>query len=268
MRAILAWVFALTAGFAAFMAVAILALLPIEAAKNRAVYGVVEQYAHRLAETQGVPRNAALSDAFGPIVNGVRVWPALPGSCSDVAFEAPSDRFVVGFWENGSRNSFDAMWWHCYAYPSNNTTLQLSVSDYLRGPAGWQIIAYALIASLAGYVARSLGARVNRRSLRPWAKVAWFGAFMTIISVIYALEDFGDDQFWENAEYVKWFVIVCNSTFVPIFEKIFFIFRWLPPLPGRTSDMVMLLLTFSIWSLIGWVAGRIITSGRERLRAA
>src|SRR5438132_9504958 len=101
MRDIFAWILTLTAGFATFMAVVILTLLPVGAAKNRAVYGVVEQYAHRLAATHAAPRNAAVDDAFTDTIKGIRIWRSLPRGCADVPFDAPSDSFALGFWENG-----------------------------------------------------------------------------------------------------------------------------------------------------------------------
>jgi hypothetical protein len=260
MRATLAWILTLTSGFAALMALAIMVLLPIEAAKNRAVYRVVDQYAHTLAEAHALPRNPEVDRDVDATIKGIRMWPSLPGGCHDTAFEASSDRFDIGFWDNGSQDRFGASWWHCYAYPSGNTTLQVSVGDYLTGSPGRQIVAYFLIAVIAGYLARSLR-RHNRRPLKDWTKALWFGAFMTIASAFSVLSDFGDDEFWKNPDWQKWFDLVFRSTVWPIFERpISIVEQQLVP-DGR----MLTLFAFGMWSTIGWAAGRLISLARRRM---
>jgi hypothetical protein len=267
--AFFAWICTLAAGFATFMAVAIMVLLPIEAARNRAVYSVVEQYAQIVDAMPAAPRNAALHDVTASF-KGIRIWPSRPGVCDGGAFDAPSDRFDLGFFGNGPEDNFALSWWHCYAYPSGKTNLQLSVWDYLAGAAGWQVAAYALIAAIAaiaGYAARSLGARGKPRSLKPWTKAAWFGAFMTILYMLFFFFDEADDVIadWEPTESVKWFAAVFEDTIYLISEPVLYVWNGVT---FGNSPMLLTLFAFITWTMIGRVAGRWIATGRARLRAA
>jgi len=268
----LAWIFTLTAGFATFMAVAILVLLPIEAAENRAAYAVADQYAHRLAAAHAEMRKAEADERVpDAIIKGVTIWRFMPGGCNGVAFGAPSDRFELGFGDHGAADIDYAIWWHCYAYPSGKTTLQLSVWDYLAGAAGRQIAGYALIAAIAasaGYVARRIGSRGKRRSLRPWAKAVWFGALMIIISLVSVADELSDGLFYETPEYLKWFVFVSHNTIWLIYEPLLYYFSLTPPFNGPGGDIFMTFLAFIMWSMIALFAGRLISFGRARLRKA
>ena len=156
-RATLAWIFTLIAGFAAFLGVATLVLLPLQAGKNRVIYAKAEQYAASITAGASLPLNAEVDDAFTHNANGVRFWRSRPGGCQDLAFEASSDQLVLGFWDNGSNNAFNTTWWHCYAYPSGKTTLHLTAASYLESGVGTQVLAYLLIAVFAGLVAWLLG---------------------------------------------------------------------------------------------------------------
>lgn len=269
--AVFAWICTLVAGFATFMAVAILVLLPIEAARNRTAHAFAEQFAHRLAATHTEPSDAHPGDAPTTNIKGFHMWAFLPGDCDGVGVEAPSDRFVVGFWDNGSEDPFDVTWWHCYAYPSGKTTLQLSVWDFLKGAAGSQIAWYALIATIvaiAGYCARSLGARSEPRSLRPWPKAVWFGALMTFLNLLNFVADRTDDQFHESPETLKWIVVVFDQTLYCIEMPVIFILQYVPAFNSSSGGMLYTLVAFVLWSVTGWVAGRLISFGRARLRTA
>jgi hypothetical protein len=260
-RATLAWFLTLTSGFAGFMALAIMVLLPIEAAKNRAVYRVVDQYAHRLAETNAFPRNAEEDDAIAPRIEGVSVWPSLPGGCWGASSRAASDRFELGFWDHGSKGAFGSSWWYCYTYPSGKTNLQLSVTDYLATAAGGQVATYVAFAIIAFCLSLWMRSYSGFRDLRLWTKALWFGAFMTIASAFSVLSDFGDDQFYENPDWQKWFVLVFRDTLWPIYERLLFIVDELLP----TDGMMYTVLAFAMWSSIGWAAGRLVSVARGRM---
>ncbi|MBO9711556.1 hypothetical protein [Sphingomonas sp.] len=264
--AVFAWMCTLAAGFAIFMAVAILALLPIEAARNRAAHALAEQFAQSLAATHAEPSAADPDHEPTTNIKGFHMWAFAPGGCDGVGVEAPSDRFAVGFWDNGSDDPFDVTWWYCYAYPSGKTTLQLSVWDFLKGAAGSQIAWYALIAAIAaiaGYCARSLGARDKPRSLQPWSKAVWFGALMTFLNLLYVVADREDDQFYESSETLKWIVVVFDHTLYLAERPMIFVLQNAPGFAGVGS---YLLVTFVAWSVTGWVAGLLISFGRARLR--
>jgi len=248
MRALLAWIFTLTAGFAAFLGLATLVLLPIQATKNRATFAVVDRYAHELAASSTPPTNASVDDAFASNTEGIRIWRSLPSGCYNTAFEASSDRFVLGFWENGNSGRFNSIWWHCYAYPSGKTTLKLSVKDYLASSVGLQLVAYILTAAVAGLFAWALRAQIDRRLLRPWTKALWFGAFMTITELFYSLQDLGDDEFFKNPESIKWFVFAYDKTIGSLL-------RFVDSLP----------ITFAIWIIAGWTAGQLISFAKSKL---
>lgn len=213
MRAVFAWVLTLTCGFSALLALGTLALLPSEAAKSRAVYRVVDRYAHQLAQVHQLPRNEQVDDSSASKFEGVRVWPSSPGGCRDVPVGTSSDRFEVGFWQNGADDRFGSKWWHCYAYPSRKTTLQLSVWDYLRSDAGQQVAAYAIVALIAGILAWSLGTPPQWRPLKPATRTTWFVVLFLAITFFDALQDSGDDQFHENPDFIKWFVFVFENAF-------------------------------------------------------
>jgi len=264
-----AWIVTLTAGFATFMVVAILVLLPIEAAENRATYALADQYAHRLAAGLAEPRKADAGErAPDATIEGVAMFWSLPGYCGDVAFGAPSDRFVLGFGDHGAKDIDYAIWWHCYAYPSGKTTLQLSVWDYLAGAAGRQVAVNALIAAIAaiaGYAARWIGSRGKRRSLRLRAKAVWFGAFMTIITIISLADDASDGLFYEAPEYLKWLVFISHNTIWLIYEPALYILRNFPAFNSSSGGMYYTLVVFIFWSMTGWIVGRLIGFVRARL---
>jgi hypothetical protein len=267
-----AWIFTLTAGFAIFMVVAILVLLPIEAAENRATYAVADRYAHGLAAAHAEPRKAEpVERAPDATIKGVAMFRSPPGYCDGVAFGAPYDRFVLGFGDHGAKDIDYAIWWHCYAYPSGKTTLQLSVWDYLAGAAGRQLAANALIAAIAavvGYATRWIGSRDKRRSLRPWAKAVWFAAFMIIITIISLAEDFSDGLFYESPEYLKWFVFIAHNTIWLIYEPALYSLRNVPAFNSSSGGMYYTLVAFIFWSMTGWIVGRLIGFVRARLARA
>lgn len=258
MRATLAWIFILTAGFAAFLGLATLALLPMQAAKNRATYAVAERYANKLVASLKLPTNANVDDASIYNVGGIRIWRSLPGGCYDTAFEAPSDRFVLGFWENGNENRFDSIWWHCYAYPSGKTTLKLSVTDYLTSAAGQQVFAYLLIAVITGLMAFALRARSNQKSLKLLTKAIWFSIFMSINTVIFALQDLGDDEFFKNTEHVKWFAYVFEKTIFS-FIKMIIISDHMSPAVASVLMNFWPVSLFATWLFMGWALGYLIS---------
>ena len=84
---------------------------------------------------------------------------------------------------------------------------------------------------------------------------------MTVVSVFSVLSDFGDDQFYENPDWQKWFVLVFRDTLWPIYERLLFVLDGLLPTDGRMYT----LLAFGIWSTIGWAAGRLVSLARRRL---
>ena len=180
-------------------------LLPLQAEKNRVIYAKAEQYAASLTAGASLPLNAEVDDAFTHNANGVRFWRSRPGGCQDLAFEASSDQLVLGFWDNGSNNAFNTTWWHCYAYPSGKTTLQLSTSCYLKSEVGAQVLAYFLIVLVAGLIAWFLRSFVNDRSLSLGAKAIWFAAVAIFIGFYDASLDYSDDEFYKMPDYLKWF---------------------------------------------------------------
>lgn len=210
MRATLAWLFTLIAGFAVIMGVATLVIIPIQVDKNRALYAKAERYAEKLVAGATPPLYE--DHTFSHHLNGVRFSHSRPGECPGMTLEAPSDMLVVGFWNSGSEDKFGATWWHCYAYPSGKTTLHLTAASYLKSGVGTQVIAYLLVAVFAGLVAWLLESYKKARSLSLWAKAIWFTAFIIITGFFNAIQDHGDDEFHKMPDYIKWFDLAYRET--------------------------------------------------------
>lgn len=268
MRAILAWIFTIWACFAAFFGVATLVLLPIQAARNRATYAVVERYAHKLVETSSLPKNTDVDDAFTSTTDGMRIWSSLPGGCHDTAFEASSDRFALGFWENGKEDRFGAIWWQCYAYPSGKTTMSLSVTDYLRSAAGQQVAAYFLLAGIGGILAWAFRTREERTDMATWAKTVWIGVTITLINIFYLVQDSGDDEFYKNPDFIKWFTVVYENT-IGLVTKVFIAaFDYLPSSLVKFFIDLWPLTVTATWLIMGWGSLRLFALAKSKFGIA
>lgn len=245
MRATLAWILTLIAGFAAVLGVATLVLLPIQAENNRVIHAKAERFAKKLVAGSTPPLYE--DHTFPHQSEGVRFWHTPPGDCQDRAFEAPSDRLVVGFWENGSEDDFRTRWWHCYAHPSGRTTLQLSASSYLESGVGMQLLVYFSIAVFAGLAAWLLGSYKKNRPLSLSAKAIWFTAFIMITGFFDGIQDFGDDEFHKMPDYIKWFDLA--------YQRIMGIFLY--PINGLEF------LPIPLWPFLlfayGWAIGKAIS---------
>ena len=209
-RATFAWIFTLIAGFSAVLGVATLVLLPIQAENNRVIYAKAERLAEKLVAGSTPPLYE--DHTFPHQFEGVRFWHTPPGDCQDKALETSSDTLVVGFWDNGSKDDFGTRWWHCYAYPSGRTTLQLTPTSYFESGVGMQLLVYFSIVVFAGLVAWLLGSYKKARPLSLWAKAIWFTAFIMITGFFDAIQDFGDDEFHKMPDHIKWFDLAYQRT--------------------------------------------------------
>jgi hypothetical protein len=264
MRATLAWIFTLAAGFAAFFSVATLALLPMEAADNRDIHAKVERYAKTLAASSKLPQNVNVDDPFAETSEGIHMWRSLPGGCHDTRFEAPSDRFSLGFWDSGNSDRFGSSWWYCYAYPSGRTTMPLSTMDYLMSAAGQQIVGCLVIMVVAGFFALVLRLGHNRKRLRPSIRAIWFSVMMTIIQFHAVLQDSGDDEFLKNPDDVKFFVFTYEHTIGSAMDGLFSIVAYLPSFVGTAFMMLELLIIPAMWFVLWRVTEQLIYMGKNR----
>ena len=213
MRSATVWLLTLTSGFFAFLLIATLALLPSEATRNQSTFSTVSQFAHNFADERALPRNPEADDRFAETFKGLRVWPSLPRGCRGDNIGPLSDRFEVGFWENGAADRFGGKWWQCYSFPSGRTSMPLTVRSYLNSSVGPLLAAYAAIAFLAAILATLIGGSRQIGLLRFRAKVGWLAASLAAVTLFDALQDSADDQFFETDEPTKWFVIVFEHFF-------------------------------------------------------
>jgi len=251
-----AWICTLTAGFAVFAAVAIPVLFPIEAARNRGAYAIVDQYAHWLAATHRVmPTPKEDGSTPRATFKGLEIWGPWPGECRDI--KASSDRFALGFFDS-SDDRYGPVRSYCYAYPSGKNDLQLSAWDYFTRANLGQAAAYARLAAIAaitGVAAWWLGSRGKRRSLKPWIKAAWFGAYITFLYATFIVMVDFEAGYELKFESFYWFVTVSRYSILLVCEPIAYAF------PG----LFQLLVVAVVWTMIGRGAGHLISFGRARL---
>jgi len=118
-----------------------------------------EQFRHAAAyveRTGQLPEGSPLDN-----LEGRSIYPVLmDGSDCGPAFKKrASDRFVLSFWRGE--------WTECYAFPSGETTLSMSLIAYLRKSSGQLLIAFWIVVLVASWGA----ARLTRVS-RPASAVA------------------------------------------------------------------------------------------------
>jgi hypothetical protein len=137
-------------------------MLSAQAAKDRAYYQQFKAAAAYIDRDGRLPSGdelRRLQDATA----GPSIWSSLnttPLDCDPSFKKAPNDRLVLSFWRGE--------WSECYAYPSGQTTLPMSVPAYLRSGVGVNLVIYWLVAVGAAWAA----IRLRPRRKTPNSQVA------------------------------------------------------------------------------------------------
>src|SRR5262245_53307874 len=140
------------------MAVTLPFTLRDQALQDRAYYQQFKQaaaYAADYARTHKgrLPDENALR-ALKDTTNARSIWASLSFSdqlCDGGFRQGPTDQFTLWFWRGE--------WAECFAYPSEKTTLPMSVSAYLLGGLGVEWAVYWLIGGTAAFAAFRLARR-------------------------------------------------------------------------------------------------------------
>lgn len=153
-----ALLFGLVALFFWLIAVSLPSQLQRQAQQDQAYYQQFRQaaaYAAAYAEQHNgqMPPDEELQ-RLGDSSDASSIWFSLSssgGECDGGFRRAPTDQFTLWFWRGE--------WAECFAYPSGQTTLPMSVSAYLRSGLGTQWAIWWLVGLAAAYTAFRLGRR-------------------------------------------------------------------------------------------------------------
>ncbi|WP_374296245.1 hypothetical protein [Sphingomonas sp.] len=156
MRTILCLLLGIVAAAFALIGTTMPLMLPAQAAKDRAYYQQFRVAAAYIDRNGALPEGEALR-RFEDATSGPSIWSSLnttPLDCDPSFRKAPTDRLILSFWRGE--------WSECYAYPSGQTTLPMSVRAYLISGVGLNLVIYWLIAAVAAWGAIRL--RPRRRA--------------------------------------------------------------------------------------------------------
>ena len=156
-RVMLSIILTIIAVFFVIAPVGMLTMLPDQAARDRVYYRAFSEAAE-LAEKHArdngeLPDSAALRRLTGD--GAFSISSSADDACG--GFEkAEDDRFVLTWWRGE--------WNECFAYPSGETTLGLSVRGYILQGFGLQLALYGLIALGSIWLLRRLWKRPTLRT--------------------------------------------------------------------------------------------------------
>jgi hypothetical protein len=155
LRAVTCLLLGLVAAAFALIGTTMPLMLPAQAAKDRAYYEQFRAAAAYIDRNRKLPGKEALR-RFEGATTGPSIWSSLnttPFDCDSSFRKAATDRLVLSFWRGE--------WSECYAYPSGQTTLMMSVRAYLLSGVGINLLIYWFIAAIAAWGAIRL--RTGRR---------------------------------------------------------------------------------------------------------
>ncbi len=147
MRTILCFLLGLIALLFAVIGTSMPLMLPAQAATDRIYYAQFKTAAAYLDRNGKLPEGEALR-GLGSATTGPSIWSSLttgPLDCDRSFKKASADRLILSFWRGE--------WSECYAYPSERTTLPMSVRAYLLSGLGVDLAIYWLVAIGAAWVA-------------------------------------------------------------------------------------------------------------------
>lgn len=160
MRIIFCLLLGLVAVFFAFVGGTMPFMLHSQAAKDRAYYqqfkaaaAYIDKNGHLPESELGGWQNTGDSGAL------IRSSPDIPDDCNPSFKKKPADRLILTFWRGE--------WTECYAYPSGQTTLPMSVQAYLVSGVGMNLAVYWLLAAGAAWGAIRLRPRKGASVLSP-----------------------------------------------------------------------------------------------------
>jgi hypothetical protein len=94
---------------------------------------------------------------------------------------------------------------------------------------------------------------------------------MTVVTIFDALQDKGDDQFYENPDSIKWFVFTFEKLIRSLIEELGGSIITLTSyfgLMGPLQDLSLVVASFGIWALLGWLTGRLVSFAKRRFHKA